>query len=87
MWKPIPTFMGVCAAQRPQPEGGRPESPPGISRRSSRGSLSPVARPQSASEDDLAEGLGPLVDWVGQYGAFWRDRFNRLEDLLKRMNQ
>ena len=32
-------------------------------------------------------GLEPLVDWMGHYGAFWRDRFDRLEDLLKRMDQ
>src|SRR6478609_1275235 len=24
------------------------------------------------------QGLGPLVDWIGVYGAFWRDRFDRL---------
>jgi DNA-binding transcriptional ArsR family regulator len=34
------------------------------------------ARPQA---------LAPLVDWVALYGAFWRDRFDRLENLLKRM--
>jgi DNA-binding transcriptional ArsR family regulator len=33
------------------------------------------------------EGLAPLVDWMGHYGAFWRDRFDRLEDLLNRMDQ
>jgi DNA-binding transcriptional ArsR family regulator len=32
-------------------------------------------------------GLVPLVDWIGFYGAFWRDRIDRLEDLLKRMDQ
>lgn len=32
------------------------------------------------------EALGPLVDWIGRYGTFWQDRFNRLEDLLKRMD-
>ena len=31
--------------------------------------------------------LKPLVDWIGFYGAFWRDRFDALEDLLKRMDQ
>src|SRR5439155_16221851 len=30
-------------------------------------------------------GLSPLVDWMGHYGAFWRDRFDRLENLLDRM--
>ncbi len=33
------------------------------------------------------QGLAPLIDWIGLYGTFWRDRFNRLEDLLKRMDQ
>jgi DNA-binding transcriptional ArsR family regulator len=33
------------------------------------------------------QGLRPLIDWMGLYGAFWRDRFDRLEDLLNRMDQ
>ena len=33
------------------------------------------------------QGLAPLIDWMTLYGAFWRDRFDRLEDLLKRMDQ
>jgi alpha-N-arabinofuranosidase len=36
------------------------------------------ARPQA---------LKPLADWMTLYGAFWRDRFDRLEDLLNRMDQ
>ena len=32
------------------------------------------------------EGLAPLVDWMSLYGAFWRDRFDALEDLLARMD-
>jgi DNA-binding transcriptional ArsR family regulator len=32
-------------------------------------------------------GLAPLVDWMGHYGAFWDGRFDRLEDLLNRMDQ
>jgi DNA-binding transcriptional ArsR family regulator len=36
------------------------------------------ARPQA---------LAPLIDWMQLYGAFWRDRFDQLEDLLKRMDQ
>lgn len=31
------------------------------------------------------EALGPMVDWLQQYGAFWRERFDRLEALLERM--
>jgi DNA-binding transcriptional ArsR family regulator len=33
------------------------------------------------------KGLVPLVDWMDFYTAFWRDRFERLEILLKRMDQ
>ena len=33
------------------------------------------------------QGLRPLIDWMGLYGAFWRDRFDRLESLLDRMDQ
>jgi len=33
------------------------------------------------------QGLRPLIDWMSLYGAFWRDRFDRLEDLLTRMDQ
>src|ERR1700716_4023383 len=36
------------------------------------------ARPQA---------LKPLADWMTLYGAFWRDRFDRLEGLLNRMDQ
>ena len=33
------------------------------------------------------QALAPLIDWMSHYGAFWRDRFDRLETLLKRMDQ
>jgi DNA-binding transcriptional ArsR family regulator len=33
------------------------------------------------------QGLAPLIDWMSLYGAFWRDRFDRLETLLKEMDQ
>jgi DNA-binding transcriptional ArsR family regulator len=33
------------------------------------------------------QALKPLADWMTLYGAFWRDRFDRLEDLLNRMDQ
>lgn len=33
------------------------------------------------------QGLKPLIDWMSLYGAFWRDRFDRLETLLNRMDQ
>jgi DNA-binding transcriptional ArsR family regulator len=29
--------------------------------------------------------LAPMVNWLDQYGAFWRERFDRLESLLERM--
>src|SRR5580704_16929254 len=32
-------------------------------------------------------GLAPLVNWMSFYSCFWHDRFDRLEDLLKRMDQ
>ena len=31
--------------------------------------------------------LAPLIDWMSLYAAFWRTRFDELEDLLKRMDQ
>jgi hypothetical protein len=33
------------------------------------------------------QALAPLVDWMTHYGAFWRDKFERLESLLERMEQ
>ncbi len=33
------------------------------------------------------EGLGPLLGWMERYAAFWEERFDALEDLLKRMDQ
>jgi DNA-binding transcriptional ArsR family regulator len=33
------------------------------------------------------QGLAPLIDWMSLYAAFWRDRFDRLETLLNRMDQ
>ena len=36
------------------------------------------ARPQA---------LAPLVDWMAQYGAFWQNRFDQLENLLNRMDK
>lgn len=32
------------------------------------------------------QGLAPLVDWLGVYGVFWRERFANLERLLKEIN-
>jgi DNA-binding transcriptional ArsR family regulator len=32
-------------------------------------------------------GLAPLLDWTKQMTGFWQSRFDRLEDLLKRMDQ
>ena len=31
-------------------------------------------------------GLKPLIDWVGHYAVFWREHFDRLENLLNRMD-
>jgi DNA-binding transcriptional ArsR family regulator len=32
-----------------------------------------------------ADALVPMVDWLNLYGAFWRERFDRLEAVLERM--
>ncbi|KRE12747.1 ArsR family transcriptional regulator [Bosea sp. Root483D1] len=32
------------------------------------------------------EGLAPLVDWIGHYGVFWRERFANLRSLLKEID-
>jgi DNA-binding transcriptional ArsR family regulator len=34
-----------------------------------------------------AKGLAPMFNWIGHYAAFWEDRFDKLEDLLKRMDR
>ena len=31
------------------------------------------------------DALAPMVDWMKQYGAFWLDRFDKLDALLERM--
>jgi len=31
--------------------------------------------------------LAPLIDWMSLYGAFWRERFDRLEALLNKMEK
>lgn len=33
------------------------------------------------------DALGPLTDWTKQMAGFWENRIDRLEDLLKRMDQ
>lgn len=35
----------------------------------------------------LPKGLAPVFNWIEHYGAFWQDRFVRLEDVLRRMDQ
>jgi len=32
------------------------------------------------------DALAPMVSWLDEYGAFWRERFDRLESLLNRMD-
>ena len=31
--------------------------------------------------------LSPLIDWTSRMTGFWQNRFDQLEDLLKRMDQ
>jgi DNA-binding transcriptional ArsR family regulator len=33
------------------------------------------------------QALAPLADWMSQYGRFWRERFDQLENLLQRMDK
>ncbi len=33
------------------------------------------------------EGLVPLVDWLNYYSTFWHERFDKLENLLERMDK
>ena len=33
------------------------------------------------------KGLAPLMDWITFYSAFWQSSFDRLEDLLQRMDK
>ncbi len=33
------------------------------------------------------DALSPLLDWTTQMATFWENRFDRLEDLLTRMDQ
>jgi DNA-binding transcriptional ArsR family regulator len=34
-----------------------------------------------------SQGVAPLIDWLQVYGAFWSEKIDRLEELLKRMDQ
>lgn len=33
------------------------------------------------------QALAPLLDWTGEMTSFWNNRIDKLEDLLKRMDQ
>ncbi len=33
------------------------------------------------------EALAPLVNWIGDYGVFWQNKFDRLGDVLERMDK
>jgi DNA-binding transcriptional ArsR family regulator len=46
-------------------------------------------RPQGRSVHYSAtpQGLAPLIDWINHYGTFWKDRFDKLENLLERMEE
>ncbi len=32
-------------------------------------------------------GLTPLIDWTSQMSGFWETRFDKLEDLMRKMDQ
>ena len=48
-----------------------------------------LVRPRRAGREThyraQPEALGPMVDWLEHYGAFWRERFKKLEEVLERM--
>jgi DNA-binding transcriptional ArsR family regulator len=46
-------------------------------------------RPQGRQTHYSAQigGLAPLTDWTKEMAGFWETRFDRLEDLLTRMDQ
>ncbi|HZD50256.1 MAG TPA: metalloregulator ArsR/SmtB family transcription factor [Silvibacterium sp.] len=35
----------------------------------------------------MPEALAPLVDWIGDYGVFWQSKFDRLGEVLERMDK
>jgi DNA-binding transcriptional ArsR family regulator len=47
-----------------------------------------IERPEGRHVYYRAEprGLAPLVDWMSDYGAFWRERFADLRELLKEID-
>ena len=46
-------------------------------------------RPEGRQTHYSAEpkGIAPLIDWLKHCGEFWRDRLDRLGDLLERMDR
>ncbi len=34
-----------------------------------------------------SQALAPLIDWTSQMAGFWQNRFDALDDTLKRMDQ
>jgi DNA-binding transcriptional ArsR family regulator len=46
-----------------------------------------ISQPAVSKHLGVLKHAGLMRDRIGLYGAFWRDRFDRLEDLLKRMDQ
>ena len=48
-----------------------------------------LERPQGRVVHYRAEpkGFAPLTDWMRFYAVFWEERMDRLENLLKRMDQ
>ena len=48
-----------------------------------------IDRPQGRQSHYSArlQALQPLADWTNQMASFWETRFDKLDDLLKRMDQ
>jgi DNA-binding transcriptional ArsR family regulator len=41
--------------------------------------LAGLVRDRRQGREAQPQGLAPLIDWMSLYGAFWRNRFDRLE--------
>jgi DNA-binding transcriptional ArsR family regulator len=66
-------------------------SQPAVSKHLSVLTKANLVRPRRAGREThyraQPDALAPMVDWLRDYGAFWRDRFDRLEELLERMEE
>jgi DNA-binding transcriptional ArsR family regulator len=66
-------------------------SQPAVSKHLSALKLAGLVRDRRAGREThyraQPKALAPLLEWMSFYAAFWEDRFDSLETLLKRMDQ